>query len=616
MNIKNSIKFASTHLIDEIKAKKQKKNLVHKQFIQLVKQNQVFINLYRFQKNKTDPEQGPYKTIQEAINEAQIGSIIKISPGLYSDNIYINKPNLIIESKEKVGDIIIIIENKPAIIVDLAPNQSCSISNIKFNHNASNQEDIQNDNYFISKINNYKDIMKSNQYEYQPQNEIPYVFPLNKQMNTILYLQGGIAKIQNCVFSLSYIQNELIQPIPAIVVQEQGNLYLNNVEIKGNKTQETIGFYYFYFYLKKNIGILINKGNAFIKQCKIHEHQLGGIQILSEKQNFININQSKINKNNKVGINCVGESGDVLIERCKIQNNNGPGIKVGLANKSIIQFNKIKSNLIGIEVISGEPLINQNEIERNYTDGILTICYNSIRCDALIKNNKCIKDNKENGIHCKGRNNYTRIENNKEIQSNKKAGIKADEEASISIFQNNILANKQQGILLVESSSSYIINNEISNNKKANIALGGFNSVNTYIINNIIKKGEREGIFIVEGSDTWIMRNQIYENFDGIICLSSFCELIENSIFENKYNGIMLIKESKCLIKKNDIHDNGGVGLYFKDRSYGKIFKNKINKNTIQIVIEKKNKNLQRITLDNVVSGDVRIPQMFSCNLY
>lgn len=36
-----------------------------------------------------DPENGPYKTIQEAINAANPGGVIKISPGLYSDNLVI-----------------------------------------------------------------------------------------------------------------------------------------------------------------------------------------------------------------------------------------------------------------------------------------------------------------------------------------------------------------------------------------------------------------------------------------------------------------------------------------------------------------------------------------------
>lgn len=36
-----------------------------------------------------DAESGPYKTIQEAVEAADQGSVIKVAPGLYSDNLII-----------------------------------------------------------------------------------------------------------------------------------------------------------------------------------------------------------------------------------------------------------------------------------------------------------------------------------------------------------------------------------------------------------------------------------------------------------------------------------------------------------------------------------------------
>ena len=36
-----------------------------------------------------DAELGPYKSIQEAIDSANPGSIIKVAPGLYADNLII-----------------------------------------------------------------------------------------------------------------------------------------------------------------------------------------------------------------------------------------------------------------------------------------------------------------------------------------------------------------------------------------------------------------------------------------------------------------------------------------------------------------------------------------------
>lgn len=55
------------------------------------------------------------------------------------------------------------------------------------------------------------------------------------------------------------------------------------------------------------LGILVKKGNAIIEQCKVYGHLFGGIVIWSNKQNEVRISNSKIYKNSRVGIHCVGE---------------------------------------------------------------------------------------------------------------------------------------------------------------------------------------------------------------------------------------------------------------------------------------------------------------------
>lgn len=51
----------------------------------------------------------------------------------------------------------------------------------------------------------------------------------------------------------------------------------------------------------------------------------------------------------------------------------------------------------------------------------------------------------------------------------------------------------------METSSGVIERNNINENIKANIAFGGSNSVNTFIVENNIYAGRCEGIFIIEG---------------------------------------------------------------------------------------------------------------------
>lgn len=75
---------------------------------------------------------------------------------------------------------------------------------------------------------------------------------------------------------------------------------------------------------------------------------------------------NKIVFNNKCGIHVVGHDSSVLIEANKIENNNGEGIIIGIANKTRILRNEIMLNLVGIQVIAGDPLIFCNKIDKNY----------------------------------------------------------------------------------------------------------------------------------------------------------------------------------------------------------------------------------------------------------
>jgi hypothetical protein len=63
-----------------------------------------------------------------------------------------------------------------------------------------------------------------------------------------------------------------------------------------------------------------------------------------------------------------------------------------------------------------------------------------MRCDSMIKFNE-VEKNKDNGILCAGKENYTRIEKNQSIANNRRAGIKAIDGASISIIKNKINSN-------------------------------------------------------------------------------------------------------------------------------------------------------------------------------
>ena len=171
--------------------------------------------------------------------------------------------------------------------------------------------------------------------------------------------------------------------------------------------------------------------------------------------------------------------------RSKFDKIDGQGVRIHKGNRAKIKGCEFTKCLTAIEVLSADPKILMNKMTKNYEYGIVTIAKNGLRCDGVIKFN-VIEKNKECGILCAGKDNYTMIMKNQSISSNRRAGIKCIENCAISIIANKIFSNFGQGILLVESTCAHIEQNEIFTNFKANIAYGGDNSQDTVIYNNKI----------------------------------------------------------------------------------------------------------------------------------
>jgi hypothetical protein len=114
--------------------------------------------------------------------------------------------------------------------------------------------------------------------------------------------------------------------------------------------------------------------------------------------------------------------------RTKIDNVDGIGIRIHKGNRAKVKGCDISKCVTGIEAVSADPLIIMNSIKQNFENGIVTIAKNFLRCDSTIKYN-IIEKNKDNGILCAGKENYTRIEKNPSIANNRRAGIKVVEGA-------------------------------------------------------------------------------------------------------------------------------------------------------------------------------------------
>lgn len=93
-------------------------------------------------------------------------------------------------------------------------------------------------------------------------------------------------------------------------------------------------------------------------------------------------------------------------------------------------------------VVSGDPYILNNLIERNFTNGVSCSSYDNMRCDGKLRNNE-ILGNVENGVEVVGETSFTKVLANHKIESNVimhnlKAGVRCKQGADVSIFQNKI----------------------------------------------------------------------------------------------------------------------------------------------------------------------------------
>ena len=70
-------------------------------------------------------------TIADAIDKAEAGDTIKITPGLYSEQITVKKPGLVFEPSLVGGDVILQQQVKPCVVIDLGPSNSVKFNNIK-----------------------------------------------------------------------------------------------------------------------------------------------------------------------------------------------------------------------------------------------------------------------------------------------------------------------------------------------------------------------------------------------------------------------------------------------------------------------------------------------------
>lgn len=394
-----------------------------------------------------------------------------------------------------------------------------------------------------------------------------------------ILVKNGTFIMRNCKVNMNLLSPPLPTGkspalVPAVVGLNNSFLIIKDCEFRGSNTRDSIGLY-------------LKNCNLLMKTCTLTHFKSGGGHIVVSETNSTKIYSSKFTFNGSFGLQLIGrtvkenlkgkakmrnpyfvkeDEEPEIIKDCEIEKNDGPGLQIICPSSIFVKKNMISYNKNGIEIISADPKIYENNISKNTGNGIMIKTVEGLYSIPIIRNNT-IRSNRESGIYCTGPANLAKIIENDEICYNKLCGLKVEDRASPHIIKNKVFKNIFQGILIVDGASGHVEGNKIFENIKANIAFGGSESVNTMIVSNEISKGRCEGIFMIEAGCCYIRHNVITENYDGIIMITSCPEVTNNQINGNKNSGMMIMKDSRPKIYNNVLEANGSVGFFVRDNS-------------------------------------------------
>ena len=91
-------------------------------------------------KDEDSISKGAFPTLSEAYNASKPNGKIKFAPDVYCESIVIKKPGIILEPIEKTLDVTLRQEYKPCFIIDIGPEEVCTINNLKMILTGPNKE--------------------------------------------------------------------------------------------------------------------------------------------------------------------------------------------------------------------------------------------------------------------------------------------------------------------------------------------------------------------------------------------------------------------------------------------------------------------------------------------
>lgn len=265
-------------------------------------------------------------------------------------------------------------------------------------------------------------------------------------------------------------------------------------------------------------------------------------------------------------VGCLSYQANLKVINSKFYQNKFAGFLSHSQSTNFINLNKniVNENLgCGIFISGdGETILEENLIEKNQGVGIKIV-----DCRKISFVNNIIVENFLNGaefINCDGLIMLNSFYNNRGV------GCLLETQNGgfflAKIFKNSMIENSKAGLVIKGAKNKAIIeqNQQIGYNNFSGIHVS--DEATPIIINNIIFENMHQGILVVTGSSAIIKGNEIRENIRANIAfggkMSEYTEIKENKIIGSRNEGIFVIDNEGGIIEKNDIlENNDGVIL-------------------------------------------------------
>ena len=176
---------------------------------------------------------------------------------------------------------------------------------------------------------------------------------------------------------------------------------------------------------------------------------------------------------------------------------------------------------------------------------------------------------------------------------NGEIGLHIQSSANTTLEKNEVLRNSFDGVKIANSSGIKINNNMLSRNSQHGIFI--FQSSHNSITNNTVTSDSRwsVGIFIYSSSSNEICCNEVRgtgDNEGGVELLNSTDNILrDNVVINNNWSGISLRYSSNNAIRGNTIADHKWFGMRITYSHNNHIYQNNLISNTQQVSLDSAN---------------------------